>query len=563
MINLFEWDSIFAIDYTTLNSAIKTSGTFPNKFKYEIPSTKTKRSIEGCWGDWKVTGGDDCQLYITCPVTSGKYLDGDKQYTLDNGQVEIQVELKTINANVGINSEYKLSILNGKNKSDDNPNVLVKNIHFKSIDDEIEKDSLESTFKIYLNNSSDIINFVFATVMLNQKAKMSSLQWLKPTSFSYACTNDTSQSKENGIFAILSTTENRPSSKLSRIDPGLIKLMNSDINSVYACDLGLIMRNILIKGAARCGAKWREEDFQYNTEAGYPCIKNIRTIVMDDLKVANDKVVAPTIEKGNFQLAIIGNKIELSIKDAEFFIDFQMIGINMPFIGHFKVHLTIKQSFSLKLAKEKDTGDIGLVTVLDTEKQEVRANIYPSTGVENFKKVMEWVEIGSVVLALVPAAGWAGRWAVSRIASRGAAAGAEAAMEIELTAPLLQQGFRAIGGLVVEESVATSGATEAIANMLMIAWRSIVGGTTGLGTWLLANQWRLCFFGTATFLGTKLSKKTIPNSLKQEPTLEMLMQEFISHVKWTGVEGEWKPEEVIIDNALIIRGKWVKEEKEN
>jgi hypothetical protein len=403
MVNLFDWDTVFGIDYATVNSSIKASGTSRKAFKY-VNDEENKLGIEGVWGDWKITSSSDKKLYMTCPVTSGKFINGNKKYQLDNGYIEIEIELEAIKATS--NSEYNL-VQNQKNPTK-KEFAIVRRSQFFLITG-IAASFLETMFKMYFNSDDSLLNHIFASVTVNQQAITKSLQWLKPTLFSYALVDKMEKESQEGCFALLSKTDNSPPGQIPRLDPALIEYMSPDKNSVFAINIGLILKNMLAGNALLWGKNWSASDLKYEKDKyGNPSITNTKVLEWADLET-EEGTVTPVIGEGKFRIQIKGSRIVLSIIEAEYCIDFKFFWMNAPIIGQYQVKLNIEQEFLVEYMN-------GILTTKeDVAARKISTKLIPSDGVKTFIVGMKILDIIGILLVLLPAAGAVFKWAAAPV----------------------------------------------------------------------------------------------------------------------------------------------------
>ena len=97
-IDLFGWDTTFAITYSQLNKVIEKQKTTPTSFSKERVNSKgaTVGKIEGNWSDWSITtNGDGKNVTMKCPITNGNYYDAynDENNPLDNTWIIIELKL--------------------------------------------------------------------------------------------------------------------------------------------------------------------------------------------------------------------------------------------------------------------------------------------------------------------------------------------------------------------------------------------------------------------------------------------------------------------------------------
>jgi|GEM_PF-2731560 len=217
------WDTVFAIRYEHVNSAIVRAGTSPEDFDQTITDDALRKivpdetfgdsaTIVGDFGDWEVTpGGAGHLIFMKLPVpTVTLTRPGHDDAVRTDVEYVVSVQLEAVERKgvkgFGGGQLFDFKVLGPQSPS--NPTVTVQSCTYEGWEtDGFVHVFLFAAMADWLNEHISKFNQVFATVNLNAKADHDRFDWLMPTTTSYAV-NDTG-TLESGIFAVMCMTKDR------------------------------------------------------------------------------------------------------------------------------------------------------------------------------------------------------------------------------------------------------------------------------------------------------------------------------------------------------------------
>ncbi|MBT8409355.1 MAG: TULIP family P47-like protein, partial [Alphaproteobacteria bacterium] len=225
------WDTVFAIRYADVNSAIVKAESSPPGFDATITDDLLQMLMPkgdwgesatavGTFGDWALApGGAGHKIQMTLPVpTVTLTRPGHPDVTRTDVTFSIEVELAPISrgknsgADGGELFDFKLLAPQGAGDY----TITVTDCSYQGSDqDQINRAFLIAIMTVWLNDNTAQFDHTFATVNLNAKAAHDKFDWLMPTTTSYAVNDQGTM--ESGIFGVLCMTENRAPSKNQQI----------------------------------------------------------------------------------------------------------------------------------------------------------------------------------------------------------------------------------------------------------------------------------------------------------------------------------------------------------
>lgn len=217
------WDTVFAIRYLDVNSAIVRAGSSPDGFENTIvddalrailkdESFGDSATIAGPFGDWSVApGGSGHLVFMALPVPMvALSRPGHDDAVRTDVVYTVKVELKAVErkGETGAGGGTLYDFVLSDQRSGGLPAVTVEACTY----DNWEHDGFVHVFLVaamedWLNKNIDKFDHVFATVNLNAKADHGKFDWLMPTESAYAVNDD--GTVEGGIFGVLCMTEGR------------------------------------------------------------------------------------------------------------------------------------------------------------------------------------------------------------------------------------------------------------------------------------------------------------------------------------------------------------------
>lgn len=96
-VSTFGWDSVFALNFNHVNSAITANWASVNagaKNVSQAASDDPSYNISAVLGPWQLTmGGDGKNIRMNCPIASGTYNFGGKSVSMDTTKTEVVIEI--------------------------------------------------------------------------------------------------------------------------------------------------------------------------------------------------------------------------------------------------------------------------------------------------------------------------------------------------------------------------------------------------------------------------------------------------------------------------------------
>jgi hypothetical protein len=321
-IDMFGWDTAFAIPYDQANAAIKKAKSTPKSFDYT--STGGLVHIQGEWDDWQIVeGGDGQNLNLKCPVKSGTISSGDETGDLSGGWLTIQIKLQDIpdpaarfDDPTGEKDGTPTAIKPKTSGTETDPAVVTISYNFPKVKGLLGL-ALPSVFAAYLSANLGLFNHTFSVLLVDERAAKGNFQWLKPTDVSYACADASDHSPEKSVFAVLAMTQNNPvGGNQHAIDNRILQTLPTGTNSAFAISPRQVLKHIFAPGATYVIQGSNMQDFHITNDD--MTIKNHDGINWGHFKLQDGKKVKPHIKAGNFQMSLEANQVSLQIIDAHF-----------------------------------------------------------------------------------------------------------------------------------------------------------------------------------------------------------------------------------------------------
>lgn len=361
----YGWDTVFAIRYSDVNSAIARAGSSPDRIDQTESSGSQTVTIGGPFGDWALTGGGSGQnVHMDLPVTALTLDDSNNQppRIFPNVTIEIELKLEFVpqpdsanEGNSGVWHDLRLALpAAGRNIA-----VAVLDIRYDGQDmDNIQRALIMGLAQTWLNDGENLKKFAhtFASVNLNAKADVGEFQWMRPTHVSYAVADQDSVS--SGIFAVLCMTDDRSADKLfHQVSPNAIP---EGKRSAFLISKERFLARMLMPGIATMFTKpadtpdhaWPLSHFELAD--GETAITNKKPIFIEHFDVSKDGDGSDTyradLKTGHFNARLQNNYIEIEFLD--------LFHKYNHFMNWLDVHHTVR---SRSIARLTDAGKFDLV----------------------------------------------------------------------------------------------------------------------------------------------------------------------------------------------------------
>jgi F0F1-type ATP synthase membrane subunit c/vacuolar-type H+-ATPase subunit K len=203
---------------------------------------------------------------------------------------------------------------------------------------------------------------------------------LKPSYTTYACADTVSGQLDQGVFAILSKTENDDHKGLSQqVDNRILQSLPEGANSALAISAVKTLKHVFMQGAVATIHGSKLEDFEVDNDNLW--IYNKKDVTWGNFTLEGGQVLSPVIKAKNFQLGLVGQTIQMQIIDATA----KWPDWKGP--GEIDLHMNITQHFEFEL-KQKTNGDYVLVPKSEkdhTSVKEIVTSVAVSKGVTIFE----------------------------------------------------------------------------------------------------------------------------------------------------------------------------------
>ncbi|MFS1519424.1 TULIP family P47-like protein [Bacillus sp. SCS-151] len=404
MIDLFGWDTAYAISFYDANKAIKELDTTPPTFNYNTldATGNITSSITGDWGHWSISTKSDGQnLVLRCPIKAGEFTTPLEPLPINMNEswVEVEVQLAFIESeeNSLIDSRSIEGTGNQVNLQLQKDRIVITSSSFNfesSTDPSLIKVLCETVFAKYFEDHIDEFNHVFSTFIINQQSTNENFQWLKPTYVHYALTSvNDSENEEinlrNSTLGVMCMTEGRePPISGHMIDPYMLEYSQS--TSAFAISGPLFVEKWLLPSVEYLFEETNIDDFGIRDDG--LTIYNINEITWDTFKDNQKAIIGPE----NFLMTIDGDEIKVEFVDMEC----KSIDSSEP------IHIQYNDSYNLSISNGIDNSGYFYRNSLQLNPLHLNPNpkiFVPSTI--DYKTILRDAAIATVVTLLSIAAG--------------------------------------------------------------------------------------------------------------------------------------------------------------
>ena len=533
----FGWDTVYAIRYADVNSAIVKDWPSP---PIHLNQTSGPASIDGDFAPWRIaTGGSGHLVHMETRVPAMAYNSGGPPVTYD-ATAEIEVQLEFIPQPVagvrgarrarGVSSGAWMN-LRLKAPTANMAVTLIDVTYAGPAPSDIDKAIIKDLFRLWFNDPANLQNFttVFASVNLNAKADKDQFQWLMPTFVSYAVAEE--GGLPDGIFAVLCMTENRSASGLGhQVSPYAIP---AGERSAFLISPERYLRKLLLPGiglmfTAPDGASKPWPDGYFALQPDGLSIANTASVRIAQLEVAEGQTREATLATGQFTVRM---------DDTRLVIDFTNLhhDYRHGVLGWLKVDHTIHSTASAALRQGQkfalDPGD-GTHTIVVTK-----------------NTTAEWVEIGLIGATLLL---MTSGLAVGGYRAWNAGAAAETANAFTQTGELVELGTLPEAPAATEAAQGASGCLAAIGgaavrtkNFLSSMWQSY------RATWMAAASTATGGMESMMKMLELIAKE---DSQKYLPDFNLFAAGVMTPVQWPNAQSEFDVKAVAFRQSFQVAG---------
>jgi hypothetical protein len=548
-IDLYGWDTVFAINYKQANQAIKTAKSTPQSFAYNDSTSNVH--INGKWDDWQLTsGGDGQNLQLRCPVVSGTVTHENNTFDLKNSVLQIQIRLSKVpdpaarfnDPSAKSDTGIPIRLLTNTISTNTDPAVSVLSAEFPEVSDSLLKEALPGVFSAYFNTHITDFSHTFSILIVNEQADKQDYQWLKPTDLSYACKNAADGSLDKSVFAVLCMTDNHPIGiNEHAIDNRILQVVSKDANSAFGISDTQVLKHLFAPGAVAVIQGSKLTDFNITNDN--LTILNNRDITWGNFQLESGEIVRPVIKAGRFQMTLQSSQVNLQITDAAF---------NWPKWhgpGDIKVRLTLNQFFEFDLKPNGKGGYVFVPKGAGPGVKDITATVSASKDVQIFDICMGIAGslVGAVLGGLLGAAFDAGA-AVTVVDTR--------LGRLAVNAEDLQEAIGKVNKnqLVQEDQTVAMRVRAYLVDANSPTWPQKFRGA------FWGNKWKLLGGILGTLSGMQLGliaeyvQLTAQGKLDKVPPFNTFAAKCIGATQWPEAKG-WELKSAALRGPLIIGGK--------
>ena len=230
LVDLFGWDTAFAIRYAEVNQAIRSAGSSPQQFSQS--DQVDGYSVSGDFDNWAVIpGGSGDLLRMEIPFHDTTLQTPTEKLTGLQGRIEVLLRLQFVplagssagaaTSQQSTNGVQKHQLMVRPTPQDAEKAASIDCLKYSGAEQSlIVGVALRMLLEDWLNDNLEAFHHVFAVAELNRQADKKGFQWLQPTMQAYSCADF---GKDDGIFGILSMTGQHSGSELpSQLSPFVI-----------------------------------------------------------------------------------------------------------------------------------------------------------------------------------------------------------------------------------------------------------------------------------------------------------------------------------------------------
>ncbi len=230
-----DWDTVFAVPYDRINSAIASEGKYPKTMDF-AQTTGAKLAMKADFGPWQlVPKGDGATVRVSLPMTgmTGSYFNAGTPVTFDcddlTGVIEIHLDLlpdDPVKPLAGFHKtplpllkpgtkRHKLVVSTTPQQGSKLAATYVGMDFVKPLSNPVAQLYVEMAFQLWCNANLAAFEHVFAVIDLNDQIATGQWAFCKPHTASYACVD--SLDGKSGLFALLCMTSSDPVPSIQQV----------------------------------------------------------------------------------------------------------------------------------------------------------------------------------------------------------------------------------------------------------------------------------------------------------------------------------------------------------
>ncbi len=317
-----DWDTVSALTYEALNSAIVAEKSSPASFSQGGSSGLIgPYTVSASFGDWQlVEGGDGQNVWMNLPMSGGSAVFSQLNQTYDfEGSATIEVKMNYIpQPTTGNGTPQNLQVLT----SSSDPTIPVVSMEMATLTnpdapsvplDPTVVEIIEGALIEWLTANLQDFNQVFAVADLNVVLASTdpSLQWLKPTYVSYAVTDK--GTLDTSVFGVLAMTRPDVDAPTShQISPDAIP---AGCNGGFLLSQELFMNEIILPGIYLMFPGSTPNDFVVNNDNS-----QVTNTVPLSFQLTDDdnNVYTANVNTQDFKITLLGQQLTVIFTDLNY-----------------------------------------------------------------------------------------------------------------------------------------------------------------------------------------------------------------------------------------------------
>ncbi len=320
-VDTYNWDTVFAIRFADVNTALAKPGATPATFT----STDAGVTAAGTFSPWQLSGGDGTLLHMTVPLSGGSMTFENVPYSLAGASVTIEVQLTKLPKTPGSNgtpndvvadATAPVSVTDISNLPG-NPSFVIKGILIGLLDK-------------WFNANLAQFTHTFSTVNLNEKADKEGFQWLKPTGLGWAVSAQGAPA--DSVFGVLNMTSGNAVPATMQISPNAIP---TGQKAGFLISQGRFLKELILPGIHTMFPGSVAADFEVINDG--TMIHNKNTVNMEPVTLSTG-TFTPKLPPNQVRITMEASEIVVNLIKAE--VDFSPgIKIMMDYTGYSSVQL--------------------------------------------------------------------------------------------------------------------------------------------------------------------------------------------------------------------------------
>jgi hypothetical protein len=327
-ISLDGWHTASAVTYAEINRAMAMNATWPQTFEQQdVPSGN---AIDGDFGTWSITtGGSGPRIAMALAVKGGRvHIAGIEQ--------RLSPFTMTIEVGAGFIPQPGTSIVSAVLQAGQEVQVTTTAAELMATGlSYAQASGFLSLMNSWLQANLGSFNTIFASIDLDAQYVKAGMEWLRPSWYSYAVAEPAAGATlDNCIFGVLCLIDGaQPDSGL--VQQIAISAIPAGQKAAFLVAPGKFLQHMMLNLLPLMF-----KDIQlllasmfFTVQGDGLSIRNKSELQMLEVTLENGRKVTPRIGPADFEIAISGSEIVLTMQDMEF--EWTTgINVSMTYSGH-------------------------------------------------------------------------------------------------------------------------------------------------------------------------------------------------------------------------------------